>query len=309
MTGKPAPLRALGLVCLLAAVACDGGHPYSTLDKTRLLAVRADLPDLAPGEVATLDALVYSPKDKEISYQWGWCPWTMGSNFGFECLLTQEDLDQVGLPLPSLDLGTEPVAAFPYPGPAELVQGLCESFLDGIPPASRKNFPDCNERMPITITLTVSDGKDDIVAVKEIDLVVDPTLDLNRNPILVNLAAEKGSETFEMVDGATFTANKDYDLQLEIEEGSDQIYLGESPEGEPMDRSELLLFTWFYSKGELDNGRTGTVDLGAGLNKALKNIWTTPKKAQDVDFIVVARDDRGGVDWLIRNVDVVGGAR
>ncbi len=309
MTKTLAPSRVLGLVCLLVAAGCDAGHPYNTLDKTRLLAVRADLPEIAAGETATLDALVYSPDDVEITYAWSWCPWTMGSNFGFECILTQEDLDEIGLPLPALDLGADALASFPYPGPPELVQGLCESFLDGLPPASRKNFPDCTERMPITIALNVSDGQSEIVAVKEIDLVIDPEIAPNRNPTLVALEADAAGAAFEMVDGSSLESETAYDLRVAIDDASIQIYPDADMKGEPMDRSELLLFTWFFTAGDVEAGRTGTVNFGDGLNKALKNTWTTPRKAQNADFTVVLRDDRGGVDWISRNVDIVGGGR
>jgi len=309
MKASVASLCAL-LLSSIAVGGCDDTRPYNTLDKTRLLAVRADLPDLGSGQTATIDALVYSPDpEAEFTYQWSWCPWTMGSNFGFECLITQDDLDEIGLPLMPLDLGTGPTASFPYPDPPELVQGLCESFLDGIPPASRKNFPDCTERMPITIAMTVSDGQTEISAVKEIDLIVDPNLDPNVNPVLIDLGAERKGDAFEFVDGTAFEAGKAYDLQLAIEDGSAQLYPGEDYKGDPDERSELLGFTWFYTKGSLDRGHTGMVDLGTGLPKALKNIWTTPKKAQNADFIIVVRDGRGGTDWLVRNVEVVEGAR
>lgn len=299
MSLRTAPPGALAALCLLWA-GCIDGHPYSELDRTRLLGVRADLPELGPGETATLDALVYPTEDAPVSHTWGWCPWTEGSNTGFACLVDQAEVDSWGLPLPPLDLGTEPTASFPYPDSAEVVQGLCEGFLQGIPPASRKNFPDCTSRMPITVTLTVRSGDTEIEAVKELDLLVDPELAPNRNPGLVELAAAE--RTVE--DGTAFEPDTDYDLTVTLVPGSDETYASTDERGDPKQRTELLTLTWLWSGGSAEYGRTGSVDDGQQLAAALENTWTSPAESGDVDLIVVLRDDRGGIDWLERSVRV-----
>ena len=52
----------------------DDGERYEKLDRLRVLGIRSDPPDLVVGETATLSANVFEPAEREISYEWSWCP-------------------------------------------------------------------------------------------------------------------------------------------------------------------------------------------------------------------------------------------
>src|ERR1700744_3966841 len=64
------------LVVVLAAIAScsDPLTPDYGLDSSRILAVRANPPDLVPGGSVVLDALVFVPSPTDnVTYEWSWC--------------------------------------------------------------------------------------------------------------------------------------------------------------------------------------------------------------------------------------------
>ncbi|HIN86280.1 MAG TPA: hypothetical protein EYN06_07355, partial [Myxococcales bacterium] len=62
------------LVSLFCLFACRGDLPEpSLIDKLRVLAIRADMPESTPGSTIQLDALVIEPNGLEVSYEWYAC--------------------------------------------------------------------------------------------------------------------------------------------------------------------------------------------------------------------------------------------
>src|SRR5690606_24956207 len=79
-------------------------------------------------------------------------------------------------------------------------------------------------------------------------------------------------------------------------------YTGRDLEGEPIERDERIVLSWFVETGLLKYPRTSYVpDIVPSLADALENEW---EPDHELDFsrdtaevIVVVRDDREGVAW------------
>jgi hypothetical protein len=77
--------------------------------------------------------------------------------------------------------------------------------------------------------------------------------------------------------------------------------------GPPGQRLERLTTSWFSSSGKIDKARTSFIDGVATLAEMSSNRFTAPAAeewpaAGLVEFAAVVRDDRGGEDWLVRQV-------
>lgn len=123
----------------------------------------------------------------------------------------------------------------------------------------------------------------------------------------------------QVVAGAT------YRLWVDLPNDARELYVPEvepnffSNDGsEPTDGTDLvyedIVVTWFAGIGDMDISRTIWRDPDDVLAKARTNTWTLPpERAWEelgfaggmVPIVLVVRDNRGGVSWIERMVDVV----
>ena len=84
--------------------------PFSRLTSLRVLAVQSESAAPATGETTTLTPLLYTtPGESVDSFEWSWCPFPGAANDGYPCLITEDDLAELGEEVgevPSFDLGT-----------------------------------------------------------------------------------------------------------------------------------------------------------------------------------------------------------
>ena len=162
-------------IALLAGCAGDMLEPKSTLTKLRVLAVRAEPPDLAPGETVTLDALVVDPRHDRCT-EFG----AAGSGAPADCLSPEvvgaptlywelclfdegaDNLYRCGT-IPDLppevsrrDLGTGATASIAYnaivPAPSFIEQACSQLASADLP--DFVEIPSCRRGLPVTIRLT-----------------------------------------------------------------------------------------------------------------------------------------------------------
>lgn len=344
-----APVR-IALVCLavgLVASACGPEFaPYNEVSDFRVLAVRADIPWLAQGQVATLDALVYTPSpDDEVTYQWSWCPFPTSSSDGNECALTQEELQEivdeavaqipdipegVTFQVPPFDLGTEPSVQFPYPAPAPFIEGLCQQLQNQDLP-DFVSLPDCSKGLPVSVRLVAKSGDKEIITVKEVQLVYEPGGEQNQNPVINDVVAKPlcvvgGDKTLCPADfpGFPLASTEDaipfyrdvlYRLELAIPDEASETFVPTATEDnpDPEPQREDLSVTWFIQGGDLDFTRTGFIEgEDSGVEAAATNDWETPL-TRDYDdetmkLFFVIRDGRGGINWIEREIRFTDGS-
>ena len=113
-------VRWVGFGIVLGAL-CGSGcsnnfDPYDKLITFRVLGVRAEPPEVAPGKSATLSALTYVPTATatHVQYAWSWCPFMNGADQGYSCAVTHDQLQMIvdqnlgqgTLVVPPYELGT-----------------------------------------------------------------------------------------------------------------------------------------------------------------------------------------------------------
>jgi hypothetical protein len=273
---------------LLLAACGQDFTPYSEIDRLRVLAVGADRPWLRFSETASISALVVKAKDDDtpLSYEWSWCPLTAGNDRAYECAFSEDELQQqidgvVGpgvIDVPPYALGTTATVTFAYDLSPLLFRGLCEAIgMQTLP--DFVSVPECMGTFPITIRMKVADEDEEVIAIKELELVYDDAIaEVNTNPILGEARAFSSTIT---TDGLLeLDRDMDVDLSLEVI----------TPE------EEEIVVSWFVEAGELDTGRTNDQD----------NVWHTPREPDWPDptarLFFVVRDNRRGVSWMERTV-------
>lgn len=168
-------LSLLLLPALLVGCAAEMLESQSTLSKLRVLAVRAEPPELAPGETVQLDALVVDPRHDRCldavaggsgapadclspevvgppTLHWELCLFDEGANNLYRCATIP------GLPpeLSRRDLGTGATASIAYaaivPAPS-FIEQACASLASADAPEFVE-IPSCRRGLPVTVRLT-----------------------------------------------------------------------------------------------------------------------------------------------------------
>jgi len=279
----------------LLLFACGPELPrYGLLDGPRLLAVRADAPTLFETETTVVDALTYDPDGDPVALAWSWCPWVGDANSGYACAVSEEDFAAAVPSATPYDLGTDATATWSYDVAVADLQAFCSASAKTLPPPKGASFPpECIDSMQIWFRAVVGVGDETIEAVKEVTLAFDDGVERNVNPTLDRVLLDGTS--LDASPTATREDTLDWDAIPAENTAQESAELG---------RTEELLWTWFSSAGESEWQRTGTIDGDVSIDDASKNEWTAPDEAGDVDFAVVLRDERGGVDWLLGSATV-----
>lgn len=301
-------------VCLLAAgVACSGElAPFEDLADMRVLAIRADDPDLLPETSTTLRALIYTEPDTTVSYAWDWCPFSTGASSEYECALSQQEIDELvaGIPgaeSPSLQLGNTPEVPFVYPLPAPVLEGIC-GVLQGQDLPEGVTLIDCKDSFPITLRLIATSNRGHrVVAVKTMRLLYkppEPASELNTNPAIegvrIVMEGQDQEAAVPLVDGFAVARGVDYTLLVDVDDVQSQTY--KKDDGE---LRENLLLHWLYEGGEMKEERTGFIDGFLDLDDLAENVFTPPDASFDrtaLELHFVIRDERGGIGWATRTV-------
>jgi hypothetical protein len=168
-------LSSVLIVGLFAGCAGEMLESAKTVSKLRILAVRAEPPDLAPGETVTLDALVVDPRhDRCIepvgagsgapadctspavvgspTLYWELCLFDEGANNLYRCGTIPDLPSEVS----RRDLGTGATASIAYnaivPAPSFIEQACSQLASADLP--DFVELPSCRRGLPVTIRLT-----------------------------------------------------------------------------------------------------------------------------------------------------------
>ncbi len=293
------------LIPILLLAACGSDFdPYNRINSLRILAVRAEPPFVASGEGATLEALVFSPDAGPIAYAWSWCPLRGNQDNAHACLVTEEELSaqiSAGQVPISYDLGTEPAAELDYLAPPEALAAICDGTgAGGYVPTS------CELGFPVSVGLTVTQGEAEVRAFKEVILRLGPDDADNTNPRLEGLEVETGAAGAPLAVAPPLTRLRrgaEIDLVARVPASAAETFVRDGA-----DERERLALTWFVQAGDTDSERTTFIDGEVGFDMLERNVWQLPERAEydgeQAAVIVVLRDNRGGVDWLERAVEL-----
>jgi hypothetical protein len=298
-------MRSLTLFAALLSTACGSDFaPYNEVASLRVLAIRATPAWPAPGETATLDALVVSPGGAAVTYAWSWCPLIGPAAAGAPCLVDEatlratldQSLPGSGATLPSYDRGALEIASLPNTVSPPLLRGICTSLKAHSAAASDVA---CDDTFPVTIELTIRTSTEEVRATKTMRLRYDATSATNDNPAVLGLAlgGPDGAVPVDSNGTASVPVETDTELRLDVPESSAETFTAMDGRSS----RERLLMTWFVDSGATDKERTTFIDGEVSLDLATRNTWTTPA-AKDVgenpaSLWVVVHDSRGGVSW------------
>ena len=303
----------------------DDGERYEKLDRLRVLSVRSEPADLLVGETATLSANVFEPEERDVSYEWSWCPSRGDSTMAFECNISEQDLQRAwqaaGLeePAPTYELGTDSEAQLTHLLEPALVRALCLA-----PELDEQLQVACFAGLTASVKLTVKTSEAELTALKSVSLLMEETPDAERNtnPISDFDLTLRDLDSDELVESdQPLRAGHRYTVVADVDPGAAETFTPAARPGQPSpeERRETLVMTWFVTVGELiapdgkdglgdGHERTTFVDGSNNVEDLLKNGWQLPLTAgSSAALHLVLRDERGGVGWTARSFDVVGG--
>jgi hypothetical protein len=259
------------------------------VDKTRLLAVQAEPPEVGPGASVSFSALFAAPvlDQTELAIVWIACPLEEDAA-SLGCALDPTGLDPTTLTPAELEelgvIGFEPGLPPVYEVPPDLLEGLPEA--------------DRGEGTYVLVQVTAL-PLDALAGGEEIDLaeveagykrlVVSEAATPNHNPSISAFTVDGAT----VPNGATVYVdpNQVYAPGLLLADGSVEQYLFVPDEGAPEERLEEPYASWFTTGGELIESVT--------LFPYLDALWLSPDQpgAEGVWYAVV-RDRRGGMAWF-----------
>ena len=283
----------LATACLAAACSNDFVR-YPRLTKLRVLAIAADPPAPASGEITTLSALVHAPVGEPVtSYAWSWCPAPGPTSAGAPCLVTEAELAAAAgaqaTTVPSFDLGSAPTAMLANAVDPRILAALCQ----GRPGSVDK--PDCAGGFPVQVKLAVASATETLISIYTLRLRFDPATPPNANPLIDGLTADVDAGTQAIGDDAMVVLPRRKQTTIHA------LVPAQAAETLAGDKREALTLSWFVESGDVSDARTGLNENTASVEDALKTKWTPGSEADYPDdtahLFVVVRDSRGGVTW------------
>jgi hypothetical protein len=281
------------LAACLAACAPDF-ELQSEIARVRVLAVKAEPAELAldPGfssipPPVTLTALAVAPEGRTVNVTYALC--RAGNAYAAE--LECPGKDGVALPASQLNVLDPTIQAALLEFANAGTGGTGDGPPDFNDPAVRQQL---EAGIPLFIGYEASDGSGTPEGVERgvRRLTLRLTTTPNRNPRLEDVLRDDASLT------GPLPANTEVVLRPRLAEGSAERFTGRDGE-----QTEQVFYSWFATgSGEVQQFRSLEPVDGKAGNPTSK--YLTPGEAQRVTVYVVARDGRGGVDWLERTVDV-----
>jgi hypothetical protein len=325
-------MRAL-LLALPLVAACSSGLPAVTLiEKLRVLAVRAEPAEPAPGEETRLDALVAQPPVVQLpgltvvapSYLWLSCSIPPGAAQTVPCGVAGPNVlpgTAEGAPrlpprcadAPNADLcliGRDAEVRYPAPGAG---QRLLTLVVADTPEGAEACLlaAAANQGVP-----TVPDQC--VLAQKRLSITTAAVDARNHNPSFRLLDGNDGLEAWSLESGGRYRPGGEpdsRDLTFVALRSDDAAELRPDPEGGPP-VYETLTASWFVTAGRLGAGRSALPPPGCAVQVDCPDKparpdadtrWTPPDAeglarhttgaAGEVFVYAVIRDDRGGVGW------------
>ncbi len=291
----------LWIAVVTSACKPDLGDPQSLVTSSRVLAVRSDPAEVAPGSDLTLTALVADGTGTLApDVAWGFCsqpaPLSSDNVAGDDCIYGASSLMQRG----SQIIATVPPDACsvfgptpPAPAPGELARRPQDADVTGgyYQPVRVLAKTDVDPIAAIGLTRIGCDlANAPLAAVVQFRA----SYRANTNPVLVHVVAQLPATADAIELPASLPPNTPVALRVRWSDDSAETF----PVFDPKTRTvisqrEALRVSWFVSGGVLAAERTGRTE--DELETYADNIWTTPDGP--AHLWVVVRDSRGGVGF------------
>jgi hypothetical protein len=283
---------------VLVGCAPAPGPPPSIVTDVRILALRGDPAEAAPGAAVTVAALVVSPDGTVDAPAVDWARCDAPKPLGENNVVAADCLGDDVAPL-----GTGPQVALAIPG------DVCAKFGPDTPqpkegePPLRPRDPDVTGGFyqPIRgiLPAAAASGADLVALALErvtCNLAGAPTdvaadfrarYQANRNPDLLDVGGAGGP----VAPGAKVVLDPRWS-----DDSAETFPLYDPVTRTLSDRRETLRLSFYATAGAFAHDRTGFSADDSSVTGA--NEWTAPSEPSTVHLWAVLRDSRGGVDWL-----------
>jgi hypothetical protein len=304
-------MRLLALLAIASAAACGGGFDSPTLvEDLRILGMRAEPPevivdvdpqdpDLSQLDIppVTFTVLIADPGAERA------VTWTMTA-----CARNRDGLCQGD---PTDLVFASGTADDPEMFGAVAISGTLEN--PGIPllmAALENDNLHGAAGIPIHVELRVQgEGSDEVAWAYKREYYtprIPEERQANQNPGILDLTVDEDGESVPAGRCSDPTAVplmvaplEELDLFPVATEGSEEMFVLPTVEGEVRTFTESLEYSWFATAGDFSEGETGGAN-PIDMDPPVDTIWKAPDAPGRVTLWLVQRDRRGGQSWIER---------
>ncbi|HEX2733471.1 MAG TPA: hypothetical protein VHM70_17795 [Polyangiaceae bacterium] len=303
----------LGLCALLASACGSSFDPGSRVDSLRVLAVEADKPYARPGETVHLQALSHDPEQRPLTWAWATCNNPVSASVE-SCFAAMANEDDSSTDLKLTTLEPDVVAE------TDVTIGM--DVLDALPEETRDRAEvgivsvACPGQIVLerSATTTMPFECHDPETKRELDLseflvgikhVFVRARDRNANPVLGNVSFDGKTwpadevKTVHACDttGNTFSeCSSALSHAISVQLSKKSFERGTTEFGRPFE--EQLIVQYYATEGIFEN------EVKVGEEPTTRFVARRGAKGKEILLWIVARDDRGGVSWVERRIDV-----
>ena len=272
----------LGLV-FISSCANNNFSPYSKLKGLRIVAIKAAQPELDLGGSTALETLVsWTDKDAQTLTHEAVACLDPGVSFGADATCEGSTSKQTLVASGSLVLTAPHFTDVVSLGTLNVASFLNSTVFASYPDSSRYNG------VSILVVYKVSASDGTLVTASKSILVSDASKTTkNANPSIPALALDAATLSQFPTTKGTISATT-------VSNEASDAYVVKNSDGTLIPFKEELLLTWFLSEGSIK--RTHTI--GSDENTFTPEATDTAKPTKTL--VVVVRDGRGGIDYLVR---------
>lgn len=285
------------LAALLLAAGCNDSdfEKQSELKRVRVLAIKAEPAELAfagnnnPPQPVTFSALGFSPTGAPLSVTYALCRPGNPYDAAFEC----PGKDGLALPNGRLDL-LDPAVQATLAALAEAIGGAADAGSVDVEAALRVGIP-----LVVGYEATDGSGTPEGLERGTRRITLRQTAQPNANPVIEDILVEQSEDNGGAPVAAPLPSATELVLRPRLAAGSLEQYTG--ADGGTV--TEQPFYSWYATgDGEIQQLRSQEPTDGRPGEPTVE--YVTPASPQRVTLYVVARDERGGEGWLVRELDV-----
>jgi hypothetical protein len=275
------PARILASVCGAGCVlfwlgGCQSfsDPPVSFVAGLRVLGIKAEPPQIAPGASTTVAALVVDTYGGASSASWS------------QCLLP---------PLPGQTINTDCIDGAAGADLQPIDDGLTIPFVMPQVTAASLGAPDATGGVYLPLVAAVDASPQTLTAVYRLRLADDAPA--NTNPTIADVFSIDATGAMSALDATAPTlvhSGGALSLTVTFAPGSTQIYTA----ADGTVTTEALTTSWFCTAGDLSFEKTSATQ----PETVLRLDQRLPPSGSQIDLYAVARDERGGTDFAHRTL-------
>ncbi len=264
---------------LLFSCEKDNLPEFNRLEGLRVLALKADAPEVNPGASVTITPIVSDILANSLTYSVTVCL-DPGLSYGAQPTCEGNPSKVV--------LATSLASALP--GAAENWTGFADSFTVNVPSdalmfAGRSTAETYNGVNYLVIYTLANDRGESVTSFKRIVVSESAKTSKNTNPVTTQVFADGAALT-------TMNWGSKFNLSTDLSFLSAESYVVKNVKMESLAKTENLTTTWFVTDGETKYFRSAGTD---------SNEFNAPGQApvgRSFYLLAVSRDDRGGVSLV-----------